>query len=199
MSNAKKPRHKRLVDELITFAEWQTERTFTYRLKRLNCLDDFIGMIARKHGENCDLSFEDWHVEEEAFFDEKLSKIANELWDADSNCPELIDPISKTKQMVVILPEPYLDQREKGNLYRLSYYSQSGASYHDVFKTFKDAVKSALMGGYNMLVAGSLDELVDTNDWNKGLVVTKAVQSGIWLREYLETIATPDERALFNI
>lgn len=99
--------------------------------------------------------------------------------------------------MVVVLPETYSDQREKGNLFRLSYYSQSGASYHDVFKSFKDAVKSAFMGGYNTLVPGSLDALVGTDEWNRGLVVTKAVQSGIWLKEYLDTIA--NERALFNI
>ncbi|WP_318441693.1 hypothetical protein [Photobacterium leiognathi] len=199
MSNVKKPRHKRLVDELITFTEWQTERTFTYRLKRLNCLDAFIAMIAEKHGEDCALSFEDWHIEEENFFDAKLSEIADELWEADSNCPELIKQDSETKQMVVVLPEPYLSQREKGNLYRLSYYDQRGASYHDVFQTFKDAVKSAFMGGYNTLVAGSLDALVGTDEWNKGLVVTKAVQSGVWLKEYLDTLATPEERALFNI
>lgn len=95
MSTTNKPRHKRFVDDLITFAEWQTERTFTYRLRRIDCYDAFLQMIGDKYGDNCALSFEDWHIEEEVFFDKKLTDIANNLWNADNNCPELIKPDSE--------------------------------------------------------------------------------------------------------
>lgn len=199
MSNSIKPRHKKHTKELITLSEWLTERIFTFRLKKINALTDFIEMIKSKNGENPSFTFEDWHSMEHDFFDIKLTAYSEQLWLTDSHCPELINPTSDEIELAVILPEPDIKQREKGNIYRVSYYRKSGMSYHEVFKSFKEAVKETVMHGYSKLASGTLDSLVGTLDWNRGLIICMAAQSGVWLNEYLERFASKEDRALFNL
>ncbi|PSW28407.1 hypothetical protein C9J21_20655 [Photobacterium phosphoreum] len=194
-----KPRHKRGSEELILLSEWKTERIFTHRLKKFNTLNDFIEIVESKYGPTAALSFHDWHSMEDDFFNKKLIAHSEKLWLEDSHCPELINPTSDEVDLAVILPEPDIKQREKGNIFRISYYNKSGMRYHAVFKSFKEAVKETVMQGYSKVASGTLDSLVGTLDWNKGLVICKAVQSGVWINEYLERIATKEECALFNL
>ncbi|MCG3884876.1 hypothetical protein I3271_09260 [Photobacterium leiognathi] len=200
MSHATKSGTVKRTEELISIKTWQTESLFTFRVKRLNCMADFLEMITNKHGKDCSLSFEDWHIEEETFIDNQVQEIADKLIvESDSNCPELIDPKSDRKALVVILPEPYPSQRDKGNMFRLGYYNETGSSYHENYRIFKEAVYKALISGYNVLEVGALDKLVDTRLWNRGIVVSKAAQKGVWLNEYLEKFATNEELQLFGL
>ncbi|WP_318521186.1 hypothetical protein [Photobacterium leiognathi] len=202
ISQRAKNRNKKLVNELITLPEFLDDRLFIGRLKRFGLLDDFINAICTKYP-SCatdGLEFCQWHDETEVYLDKYIEQEAAELWSkAENHCPELINPSSDPDyhDLAVILPEPYASERAKGYNWRISYYSRHGAKNHQVFKTFNEAVYECYSSGYTNYKPGTLDSLVGTHDWNRGLVVTKACKIGVWLNEYLEKFATSDELALF--
>ena len=205
MNTAKQARHNkyqcRINNELISIVDWKDDRLFTGRLKRLGIIDDFIAETTLNHSD-CDnkvwLSFGDWHDFTEIYINKHIQMLSEKWWvNSDNNCPELINVNSDYTDLAVILPEPYLSEREKGNLYRISYYGDGGSTTHSVYKTFFDAVYECAGKGYLELKPGMLDSLVGTLKWNRGGVVSAACQSGVWLQEYLDTIATEEERSYF--
>ncbi|MGR5328540.1 hypothetical protein [Photobacterium damselae] len=198
-----KNRNKKLANELITLHDWQQDRLFTGGLTRIKQLDKFIDHIMAKFPccVNDGLEFGQWYDETDLFINDYVTLKANKYWDiADNHCPEFIRPDETDKDRIdlaVILPEPDIDQRNKGNMFRISHYGRNGAVSHQVYKSFREAMYECLLSGYNVYAPGTLDSLVGTREWERGLVVTKACMAGIWLVDYLKTVATAQERALF--
>lgn len=76
-------------------------------------------------------------------------------------------------QVAAFLPDTY------GKMdYRISFYRANGPTYHETYKTRKEALK-VLANRKFIAKEGALDALVGTDSWNRGLYICSWIQQGI--------------------
>lgn len=144
------------------------ETTFERWLKRQR-------MFIKRYGENCTIKLCDLELPERTwqFFTRHFERVTRTQYLVDKYPDGFFEAITEDGQVAAFLPDTYGKKP-----YRLSFYGENGARYHETYDSRSEALTVLAHRKYSAK-EGVLDALVGTDSWNRGVYICNWIAEGI--------------------